>query len=317
MTADGRVIRHDQGGDIVSEGQAYGMLIAEVAGRPGVAHTIWSWTTAHLRQSDGLFAWHASGTGQVEDPQSAADADVLIAYALLRYKGPGQSALRRAGRAVARAVLSNEAVAAPSGGPLLVAGPWARSTTPGPTVDPSYLMPGVFDALARLTGDRRWTAAANTAVALMRGLTDDGRRLPPDWAEFSGSKVVPVAQPGGGTGVQFGLDAARVPIWFATGCGQNVRALAAKWWQPLRANGHTGAIALSLTGATINSESSPVTMLAAAAAATAAGDDAAARGLRAGADALTLRAPTYYGDAWAALAPALLDRMIDPCEAST
>ena len=30
VTGDGRVIRRDQGGDIVSEGQAYGMLIAEV-----------------------------------------------------------------------------------------------------------------------------------------------------------------------------------------------------------------------------------------------------------------------------------------------
>ena len=44
VTSDGRVIRHDQGGDIVSEGQAYGMLIAEIADRPELVRTIWSWT---------------------------------------------------------------------------------------------------------------------------------------------------------------------------------------------------------------------------------------------------------------------------------
>src|SRR5947199_38809 len=44
VTADGRVIRRDQGGDVVSEGQAYGMLIAEVAGRPAVADAVWRWT---------------------------------------------------------------------------------------------------------------------------------------------------------------------------------------------------------------------------------------------------------------------------------
>ena len=106
VTGDGRVIRHDQGGDIVSEGQAYGMLIAEIAGRPALARTIWSWTNAHLGRPDGLFASHASGTGQIEDPHSATDADVLIAYALLRYTGPDQAALHSAGRRVAEAVLS-------------------------------------------------------------------------------------------------------------------------------------------------------------------------------------------------------------------
>ena len=82
------MIRHDQGGDIVSEGQAYAMLVAEVAGRPALVRTIWSWTTAHLGSPNGLFAWHATGQRQIEEPQSATDADVLIAYALLRYRGP-------------------------------------------------------------------------------------------------------------------------------------------------------------------------------------------------------------------------------------
>ena len=48
VTTDGRVIRLDQGGDIVSEGQAYGMLIAEAAGRPATVRAIWTWTRQHL-----------------------------------------------------------------------------------------------------------------------------------------------------------------------------------------------------------------------------------------------------------------------------
>src|SRR4051794_5104300 len=58
VTPDGRVIRRDQGGDIVSEGQAYGMLIAELAGRSATVRTIWSWTKAHLRRADGLLQYH-------------------------------------------------------------------------------------------------------------------------------------------------------------------------------------------------------------------------------------------------------------------
>ena len=313
VTSDGRVIRYDQGGDIVSEGQAYAMLLAEVAQRPGLVRTIWSWTSAHLARSDGLFAWHATGSGQIEDPQSATDADVLIAYALLCYSGADQAALHDEGRRVANAVLANESVALPDGAPLLVAGPWAKSTSP-PTIDPSYLMPGVFDALARLTGDGQWTRAAGAAIATVSGVTDGGRRLPPDWARLSGGELVPIAAPGGSAGVQYGLDAARLPLWFASACDASARGLAAGWWRNVLGSGdRAGPQALGLSGDTINGDSSPLTLLAGAAAATAAADDGAAHDLRARAAALALRSPTYYGDAWAALGPALLERSIDPC----
>jgi len=115
VTSDGRVIRHDHGGDIVSEGQAYAMLIAEVAKRPALVRTIWSWTNERLGRADGLFSWHATGSGQILNPQPATDADVLIAYALLRYRGADQAALHAAGRRVAAAVLANESVTLPDG----------------------------------------------------------------------------------------------------------------------------------------------------------------------------------------------------------
>jgi endoglucanase len=268
-------------------------------------------------QPDGLFAWHASGSGQIEDPQSATDADVLIAYALLRYTGPDQTALHSAGRRVAQAVLANESVNLPDGAPVLVAGPWAKTKSP-PVVDPSYLMPSVFDALGGLTGDARWTNAGVAAVRLVEELTGQGRRLPPDWAQLSGDRLVPVPAPSGGSGVRYGLDAARVPIWFATACEAGARELAANWWRhQLASHGRSGQTALSLDGATIDPQTSPLTLLAGAAAATAAGDQGAAHQLRLDAESLSLRSPTYYGDAWAALGPALLDGAIDPCAAAT
>jgi len=313
VTGDGRVIRHDQGGDIVSEGQAYAMLIAEVAGQPTWVRTIWSWTSGHLGRPDGLFASHASGEGQIQDPQSATDADILIAYALLRYAGLDQAALHRAGRRVAEAVLARESVKLPDGSLLPVAGPWAKSSSP-PTVDPSYLMPGVFVGLARLTGDDRWNGAAYAAIALIDGLTDGGRRLPPDWAQLADRRLVAIANPGGGAGVHYGFDAARLPIWFATACSARARRLAAGWWTNILASdGRSGPQALTLDGATVTAAPSPLQIVAGAAAATAAGEQNAARALRARATALAREDPTYYGDAWVALGPALLDGLISPC----
>jgi endoglucanase len=313
VTSDGRVIRHDQGGDIVSEGQSYGMLIAEVAQQPERLRTIWSWTDARLGRPDGLFASRASGTGQVEDPHSATDADTLIAYALLRYSGPDEGTLHDAGRRIADAVLAHESVTLSDGAPLPVAGPWATATTP-PIVDPSYLMPGVFTAIARLTGNGRWNGAAGAAIATIDQLTEGGTRLPPDWAELDRGRLNPIANPGGGAGVQYGFDAARVPIWFATGCSARARHVAANWWrQILGSDGRSGPQALTLDGATINPAPSPVFLMAGAAAATAAGENAPARDLRARAATLAEQDPAYYGDAWVALGPALLDRSIDLC----
>jgi len=311
VTSDGRVIRHDQGGDIVSEGQAYAMLIAEVAGRSALVRVIWSWTMAHLGNSDGLFASHATGSGQIEDAHSATDADTLIAYALLRYAGPDQTALRREGRRVADAVLGQESVTLPGGAPLLVAGPWAKTTK---TVDPSYLMPSVFAAIGALSGEDQWRQAADAAVRLIGGLTDEGRLLPSDWAQLSGARLVPIPNPGGGQGVQYGFDAARLTIWFATACSEDAHRLAAAWWREvLGSNGRAGPQALSLDGAAIDAAPSPLPLLSGAAAAIAAGDSIAARNLRARAGALALADPTYYGDAWMALGPALLEGSLNPC----
>jgi endoglucanase len=311
VTSDGRVIRHDQGGDIVSEGQAYAMLIAEVAQRPALVRTIWSWTAAHLGNSDGLFASHATGTGQILDPHSATDADTLIAYALLRYAGADQADLHREGRRVADAVLSQESVTLPGGAPLPVAGPWAKATK---TVDPSYLMPSVFAGLAGLTGDDRWNRAAAAAVTMVDALTNGGRLLPPDWARLSGNHLVPIPNPGGGAGVQYSFDAARLPIWFAAACTADARGLAAAWWRNLlRAGGRSGPQALSLDGATINATPSPLPLMAGSAAAAAAGDDEAAGELRNRATSLAREDPTYYGAAWVALGSALLEGSISPC----
>jgi endoglucanase len=312
VTADGRVLRHDQGDDIVSEGQAYGMLIAELAGRPSVARTIWSWTAAHLQRDDGLLSYHATGSGQVLDDEPASDADVLAAYALLRYSGPDASRLHTAGKRLAAAVLSRETVDT-GGAPVLVAGPWAR--TAPPTVNPSYLMPGVFAALGHLTDDRRWQQLAARSVRLVGQLTEQGRTLPTDWARLADDRLEPIGAPDGSAPTQYGLDASRVPMWFGTACEAPARELAARWWtNELSHDTRAADLALSPDGAPINQDAHPLPLLAGAAAARAADDTAASRSLRAKATRQSRTTSTYYGDAWLALGGALLDETLDPCE---
>jgi endoglucanase len=307
---DGAVVRHDQGGDVVSEGQAYGMLIAELAGRDDLVRTIWSWTRAHLQDSDGLLAFHADADGHVLDQQAAADADTLAAYALLRYSGSDESSLHAQGERLAAAVLAHETVTDSGGHPVLVAGPWATSPA---VVNPSYWMPSVFDDLGRLTGDDPWGQMADAAVVLTDQVSDQGSRLPPDWGRLDGDHVTPSGSGGGGGTPQYGPDAQRVPLWFAYACDERARRLATGWWPVLQQDDRSSASALTLDGQPVDPAGSTVALLAAAASARAAGDDSAAGDLETGAEQTDRGQSSYYGAAWRALSEGLRDGDLGDC----
>lgn len=299
VRADGAVLRKDQQGDVVSEGQAYAMLIAELDGRDDLIRTIWAWTKQHLQRPDGLLSWNAAADGTVRDPASASDADILAAYALLRYDGPQATPLHQDGQRIAGAVLAQESASTPRG-PVPLGGPWAMGTD-RPKVDPSYWMPGIFAGLARMTGDQRWAQAAAATVALVDRASGGGGQLPPDWALLDADGYTPTG--GAGNGVQYGADAQRLPLWFGYGCSKAARQIAARWWDRLGSD--PGALSRSLTGAVYDGSRSVVALLGAAAAAAAAGDDSAATRLRAEAAKTAQASPTYFGDAWLALSAGL------------
>lgn len=311
---DGRVVRLDQGGDTVSEGQAYGMLLAEVAGDPATFRRIWEWTRSHLRQSDGLFAYLTNATGRVIGREPASDADLLIAWALLRYRGPGAAAWHSEGRQVADAILAHEVTKGPGGRPVLAAGPWATGRPA--SLDPSYWSLSAMQGLAQLTGQAEWRSMADGAVAMTRTLTQDGRLLPPDWAELTaaGSLRPEPAPNGSQPQTQYGPDAQRAVVWFAASCDAQARSLAARWWPLVRPPGRAQALALRPDGTVLNSTPAALPLVASAASAKAAGDGAAAQRLLRQAAAEQHSHPTYYGGAWNALGAALLtSRSLSPC----
>jgi endoglucanase len=311
---DGRVVRLDQGGDTVSEGQAYGMLLAQVSGNSAEFGRIWTWTRQHLQLSNHLFAFHANAAGEVIGPGAASDADVLIAWALLRYQGPHEAEWHRDGREVADSILANEVTSGPGDMPILAAGPWA--TGQPATIDPSYWSLAAFQGLAKWTGDDTWLRLEASSVSLARDITKDGKQLPPDWVQLHlGDAPQPEPSPTGGAPLaQYGLDAQRTVVWFAASCNPQARALAARWWTLLRSRRSAHAIALHLNGTVLTPTPAALPLVAAAAAARAAGRGSASRQLLSAATAQQRRHPTYYGGAWSALGRALLTSdALGPC----
>lgn len=303
---DGQVVRTDQGSDTVSEGQAYGMLLAEAAGDDAEFRQIWTWTRDHLQLRDALFAYHASPSGQVLNAQPAADADLLIAWALLRYHGTSQAAVNAAGHRVADAILAREVTTGPDGTAVLTAGPWATGRPA--SLDPSYWSLPALRGLSALTGSPEWNSLAAGAVTITRVLTQDGRTLPPDWAELSADGTVrPEPAPSGTQPqAQYGPDAQRTVAWFAASCDPAARALAARWWPLLRSGHRDQDLSLAPGGTVLNAAPAVLPLVASAAAAKAAGDNGPAQQLLQRAASQQHAHPTYYGGAWNGFGHALL-----------
>jgi endo-1,4-beta-D-glucanase Y len=298
---DGRVRRLDEGDDTVSEAQAYGLLISLAIGDQQRFDAIWAWTRTNLQRTDGLLAWHWQA-GKITDPEPAADADVLTAYALVaasqRFHQPD---LHRDAVAVASAVLDHETLTTPSG-PVLLS-PWAKPTR---IINPSYLAPFVFDVLADATGDPTWAAAAATARQLVATVVTPPTRLAPDWTTLrsDGAALSPAPSPTG-QDAEIGLDAWRAPVFLAADCHTQGRTLAAHAWTFLR-HQHPVTAVYHLDGTSAVTWSHPAALVGAAATAHAAGDAAATEQLLTAARQLNLEHPSYYGSAWLALSSLLL-----------
>lgn len=303
--ADGRVVRIDQGGDTVGEGQAYGMLLAAAIGDSKRFDAIWTWTQNNLRRPDGLisFLWR---DGHVVDPQAASDADLDASRALLvaacRFHRP---ALRQQALQLGKAIMNVE-VTSFNGQPVLTAGPWA--VTAPITVNPSYFSPASFLELRAASGDTRWASLAANSRSITGALMSPPARLPPDWARLEGGSVVPIGSPSSPqTAPQFSFDAVRTLVRMAEDPDPAGRRLAARAW-PVFSGQNPANLPVNhtLRGRPIGDILHPVALVAAAGAADAAGQPAARDGLLDEAETLDRRSPTYYGAAWVALGRIIL-----------
>jgi endoglucanase len=297
LEADGRVVRRDEAGDTVSEGQAYAMLLAVAVGEREPFDRAWGWASSNLQRPDGLLSWHWR-SGGVADPQPAADADIDAARALvLAAERFGDEAYRAEARRIAASILANESLPS-ANGPVVAAGPWAVRAARH-YLNPSYFSPRAFASPRRASDDAAWERAAEAGYTILENLLDGDAVLPPDWAVLDGGGEV---RPGG-RGPQYGLDAVRVPARMAEDCDRRGRAIAARVWAFLRTRyDEAGMVAAyGLDGRPVTGEAHPAALVGAAGAAKAAGDDGAVWALLDGAEALEREQPGYYGAAWVAL----------------
>lgn len=299
---DGRVVRTDQGGDTVSEGQAYGLLLAVAADDEERFDQIWDWTTQNLQRDDLLLAWRWKD-GAVVDDQPASDADLDAARALVLAGDTfDRGDLRDDGTALGDALL-DRMTASTALGRILLPGPWATASPHA--YNPSYASPAAFAVLSRASGDPRWQELADGSRATTSALLD-ANPLPTNWATVAADGGVAIAGSASGEGEPgYGYDATRTPIRYAESCDPADRALAARLAAALP-DGDTLPAELDSGGGAVTDDQHPVAYAARAAALAADGQTDAARADLQRMTQTASNTPTYYGDAWNALTTAML-----------
>lgn len=215
IQADGRVIDFEAAASTTSEGQAYTLFLALVAGDRDTFTRVLDWTRANLAGGDltaRLMAWQwgkrDDGTWGVRDANAASDADLWLAHTLFEAARLWRVPAWRATAHALQARIAQELVV--DGGPLgpvLLPGPQGFALDGGGwRVNPSYAPLPLLRGLAREVPDGIWGRLAESTLRLIAALGTRG--LMPDWAEARPAQGYALAADATGS-----YDAVRVYLW--------------------------------------------------------------------------------------------------------
>jgi len=220
VSADGRVIDSSTAERITtSEGQAYGLFFALVAGDQAGFSRLLDWTENNLAQGDlgnhlPAWKWGHGSAGQwgVIDPNAASDADLWMAYALCEagrlWQRPDYHEL---GKRLARQILLHETEYLPGLGTTLLPGHTGfRIGKQRWRLNPSYLPIQLLRYFASHDDRRQWQELVDSSGAILRGSAPHG--FAPDWVVYDGQHGFLADSKSDAEG---SFDAIRVYLWVA------------------------------------------------------------------------------------------------------
>jgi endoglucanase len=219
LSPEGRIIDDGNQGVSHSEGQGYGLILAQINQDHEAFDRIWKWTQSNLRKrGDHLFAWRwapagTSGAGVVADKNNATDGDLLIAWGLARAAAAWNNVeFQASAREIAQDV--RRTMVQPSRyGPILLPGGQGFIQPEGTVVNLSYWVFPAFRALAKIDPSLDWSRLEQSGLKLVEVARFSPLNLPPDWL-LLGKSSVNLAK---GFEAAYGYNAVRIPLYLVWG----------------------------------------------------------------------------------------------------
>lgn len=195
VQADGRVLESSlENNHSTSEGQSYAMFFALIGNDQSRFDTLWRWTFANLAGAaiathlpGWLWGQGTDGQWRLQDANSAADADLWIAYALLEaarlWHRPDyhRDALQLMATIEAQLI-----VKLPGLGPMVLPGPQGFILPDSLwRLNPSYLPLPLLRRLAKEAPDGPWQAIADNTATMIDQASPKG--FVPDWVGYQGT----------------------------------------------------------------------------------------------------------------------------------
>ena len=213
VTLEGRVIDTGNGNVSHSEGQGYAMLLAVAANDREAFESLRAWTASVLQRDDGLHYWRFDPRSKpmIDDPNSAADGELLIAWALLRAADRWQE---RTYLVQARAIIQSfESRLIRRIGTRLTIVPWDLADLESPRViNPSYFVFPAMQDIAVEMKSELWMDLYEDCLSLVQEARFGRWLLPPDWLTIDAENRLGVWSE---RNPYFSYDAIRIPLHLA------------------------------------------------------------------------------------------------------
>jgi len=199
ISPEGRVIDTGNASVSHSEGQGYGLIIAEAYGDRQAFDRIWEWTQKNLqtRPDDKLLSWQWTPDGQnggaVSDPNNASDGDLLVAWALVRaHRQWGDYKYQQAAAQILTDLAKLNVIDLQDDGLIFIPGTVGFAHDGIFTLNLSYYVFPAFRELGEAFPSSPWQQLDKSGLALVTKASFGRYGLTPDWIQLAGT-VVPAA----------------------------------------------------------------------------------------------------------------------------
>ncbi|AJY50165.1 MULTISPECIES: glycosyl hydrolase family 8 [Halomonadaceae] len=217
VNAEGRVIDTGNHNISHSEGQGWGMMLAQHYNDQKTFDQIWRWTRRHLNRPDvSLFSWRYDPRDipAVRDRNNATDGDLFIAWALyLAAERWDNANYASASKSIRSAILENLTYEV-AGFQVLLPGIEGFRRNEGADLNLSYWFIPALQDFAEIEPNESWDRLINDGVKLLDQARFGAYLLPTDWVQITQEGEL---SPATNWAPRFGFDAVRIPLYFVWG----------------------------------------------------------------------------------------------------